>query len=232
MAQALQISCPASFNAKSGPTSLGSRWTKWVSGFNTYLLAAGVANDEQKRALLLHCAGESVQEIFDALPNTGGTYEEALNALDTYFKPRQNKHFERHKFRSCAQQGGETIDLYVTRLRTLAKICQFHDTQEEIVDQVIEKCFSSRLRKRLLREPDLNLDKVLSIAQSMEVADRHASQYERDDKKGTASGGISDEEEMLNKLSFSRPYKPTNRENLQLTDPHRRFVTDVEVLPI
>lgn len=96
MANILGISAPTCFNAKGDPNSLGSRWTKWVYGFKTYIAAAGVTDDNQKRALLLHCSGESVQEVSDTLPNTGESFDEALVALDAYFKPKQNKHFERH----------------------------------------------------------------------------------------------------------------------------------------
>ena len=71
----------------------------------------------------------------------------------------------------------KSIDIYVTRLRTLAKTCEFHATNEELVDQIIEKCHSSKLRKRLLREPDLSYDKAMNIAQAMEAAYRLARQF-------------------------------------------------------
>ena len=107
MAQLVSITCPAAFNALTDTTSLASRWTKWVSGFETYILAAGITSDNQKRAILLHCAGEAVQEIFGTLPDKGTSCAHAIGALNAYFKPKKNKHFERHLFRSCSQKDDE-----------------------------------------------------------------------------------------------------------------------------
>ena len=67
------------------------------------------------------------------------------------------------------------------RLRNLAKTCEFADAPDTIVDQIIEKCTSSKLRKRLLREKDLTLDKTLEIAQIMESTDRLMEKYNNSD---------------------------------------------------
>ena len=45
-------------------------------------------------------------------------------------------------------------------------------------DQFIDKCLSKPLRRRLLREPDLKLDKLLAIARATEAADRQAAMME------------------------------------------------------
>jgi hypothetical protein len=41
------------------------------------LKATGVTKDEQKRALLLHVAGEEVHDIIETLDNTGTKYDQA-----------------------------------------------------------------------------------------------------------------------------------------------------------
>ena len=46
-----------------------------------------------------------------------------------------------------------------------------------MVDQIIEKCCSNKLRKRLLRENDLKLAKLLELAQIIEATDKQAQQY-------------------------------------------------------
>lgn len=78
-------------------------------------------------------------------------YQIFTAALDRHFQPKVNKSYERHIFRLSAQKKEEYIDQYVTRLHTFSKFCEFYDARNEFVDQVIEKCSSSRLRKRLLR---------------------------------------------------------------------------------
>ena len=54
-----------------------------------------------------------------------------------------------------------------------------------IRDQFIEQCLSTRLRRRLLREPDLTLEKTMAIGRSFEASERQASQIEVDSLKTT-----------------------------------------------
>ena len=109
------------------------------------------------------------------MPETGDNYKTALEKLTEYFNPCKNIAFERHVFRQAAQSADETMDSYVTRLRTLAKTCQFDTSLDEMIrGQIIEKCASHGLRRRLLRERELTLDNLSPIARSIELADRQA----------------------------------------------------------
>ena len=62
-------------------------------------------NKVQRRALLLHCAGSDVQDIFDVLAETGSAkeYEKAKEALTRHFVTQVNVPYERHMFREMAQ---------------------------------------------------------------------------------------------------------------------------------
>ena len=53
MAKAIDITSPSPFNIHGDPTSLGANWKKWKQNFNVYLIAAGINNDNQQKALLL-----------------------------------------------------------------------------------------------------------------------------------------------------------------------------------
>ncbi len=75
-------------DCKSDPANMGQRW-KWLKrSFEFFLTARGVVQNKQKRALLLHCAGPDVQEIFST-----------------------------HLFRQLHQTECETMDQFITRLR-------------------------------------------------------------------------------------------------------------------
>jgi hypothetical protein len=65
-------------------------------------------------------------------------YQHVKAKLDTYFEPKINITFETYNFRQLAQN--ESIDKFVTRLPESASRCQFHDTAQEIKDQVVQKC--------------------------------------------------------------------------------------------
>ena len=51
--------------------SLATRWDKWLSDFEMYILASAITDPKRKRALLLYQAGSRVREIFRSLQDTG-----------------------------------------------------------------------------------------------------------------------------------------------------------------
>ena len=88
----------------------------------------------QKRALLLHYAGPEVDEIFDTLPDTGddNDYATEVEKLNEYFSPQTSIAYEGYNFRQTKQKDGESLDSFHTRLRQLAKTCEFGDSDKEI----------------------------------------------------------------------------------------------------
>ena len=142
-------------------------------------------------------------------------YDIACTLLDNHFIPKQNKRYERHIFRSSHQKSDETISQYVTRLRTLSKSCEFPDVNDELVDQVIEKSHSKKLRKRLLKERDLTLDKLLELSLIIENADRQAEKYDEQQSYHSLQHVDSDDDEV-NKLSHSSSYKKFPKSRIAL----------------
>ena len=194
-------------------SSLAQRWDKWTKSLDYYIRASGISDQKQKRAILLHLAGAEVQEIFETLPETGDDYKTALEKLTEYFNPCKNIAFERHVFRQAAQSAGDTMDSYVTRLRTLAKTCQFDASLDEMIrDQIIEKCALHGLRRRLLRERELTLDNLLPIARSFELADRQALEIEQTFESST----------HLNSIDRQRDYQRPRRNSAKHEDNDRQ----------
>ena len=76
--------------------SLATRWDKWLSDFEMYILASGITNPKRKRALPLYQAGSPVPEIFRSLPDTGPdeAYDTAKQQLKKYFDPQKNRRYE------------------------------------------------------------------------------------------------------------------------------------------
>ena len=182
-AVSLEIGGVPKFDSQQGHTaSLGPRWRKWKKSFEYFLTAKAVANVAQKKALLLHCAGPEVQELFETLTDPGGAedaeeedaneYEVAVRTLDAYFITQVNEPYERHVFRSLKQEDNETVDGFVSRLRRQAQFCNFTDADVDIRDQLIEKCRSPKLRRKLLeRRQGLTLAIAMEIARVMETVD-------------------------------------------------------------
>ena len=141
-------------------TDLGPLWEKWKRSFDYFAIGKGVTDSRRKRALLLHCAGPQVQDIFDTLPDKGDdrNFDAAVTALDKHFNPLVNKFYERHKFRQMAQQDRDSVDQFIARLRQQAARCQYADTEQNLLDQLIEKCKNTKVRQQpRLPSPDCHL---------------------------------------------------------------------------
>ena len=224
----IDISAPRTFNANADSSKLCELWAKWMSGFKIYLIAANITDDARKRALLLHCGGSSLQDLFETLPSNSEatTYKQVCDLLTQHFTPKKNKRYERHIFRLCGQTSDENINQYVTKLRGMAKFCEFHDQSDEIVDQVIEKCHSNKLRKRLLKEADLTLDKLIETAQVIEATDLQIQQYDKN--AGQVNYDSDDEVHKINsKKQLLKKYK---REQSRLVEKMQNVdISDDEV---
>ena len=154
------------FDVNGDPNTTSQRWKRWVSSFELFIAASAVTCDTQKRALLLHCAGPNVQDIFGTLSNTGSEYAIALSKLNIYFTPIVNVPYTRHVFRQMKQNEGETILQFVTRLRIVANDCDYGNNRDDFVrDQVIEKCLQKSLRVKFLSERGITLSKLLEMSQ-------------------------------------------------------------------
>ena len=74
------------------------------------------------------------------------------------------------------QQDGETVDQFIARLRKQAENGNFNDPDADIRDQVIDKCRTQVLRRKLLGKENLTLTKVQEVARAMEAVDLQAKQ--------------------------------------------------------
>ena len=95
-----------------------------------------------------------MRKIHQTLGDDKEAFADTKILLDAHFKPKLNLTFERNKFHMAHQQENETISAFVTRLKYLSKTCDFgnYSTDNAILDQVISKCTSNNLRRRLLNQ--------------------------------------------------------------------------------
>ena len=188
MAVVINVPPVGVFDAHGDQSNASERWKRWLRSFERYATASGCADPDQKKDLLLHCAGIDVQDIFDTLVVDPVTYETTVRALTDYFTPMTNTSYSRHIFRQEKQKDGETVAQFATRLRTLAKT-SFIDFSADnindfIRDQIIDACKSRRLRTKLLAQRELNLKSTLEIAQAMEASERQATEMAKERSTG------------------------------------------------
>ena len=91
------------FDAVGEPATLAQRWLTWKQEFELYLIASGISDPTQMRALLLHLAGPQVRDIFNnSIPATtrgeAKDYKKAMDSLSDHFKVRKNAPMARQAF--------------------------------------------------------------------------------------------------------------------------------------
>ena len=94
-------------------------------------LASGLAEKATgvQAATFLHVAGLEALEVYNTFSWTTADdknkVDKIMEKFDQYCNPCKNVTWERHKFNTRNQQPGETIDQYVTDLKTKAQTCEF-----------------------------------------------------------------------------------------------------------
>lgn len=196
----------------------GIEWKNWHRSFEWYLKAHRIENDDDKYVKLLHLAGRKVQELYATLPVPPSVkqvargplankivphlsdYEMAMAKLNEFFEPKKNSTYERHMFRVLKQEKEEKVGMFAMRLRLQAEKCDFGDTIEDnIKDQIIEKCLSTKMRRELLKLGDTNLDKVLRSAKIFEAIEEQSKTFDHSDKHGPM--------ENVNKIEWKSNFK-------------------------
>ena len=148
-------------------SGLATKWLSWKASFESYVIASGVTNDRQKRALLLHMGGGQIQKLFQTLPDTGDEngYAKCVQALNKYFEIRKNVPKERQKFLSISPEGVETINNVIIRLKKTVEYCEYREEEEnQIRDRVLYFIRDKVLKRKLYREENRSLTKLQEIA--------------------------------------------------------------------
>ena len=70
-------------------TNLDKKWINWMEDFIIYIMATGVSQDQQKKALLLHLAGKEVKEIYKTVKEDNDNYEKLCEKLNNHFQPKK-----------------------------------------------------------------------------------------------------------------------------------------------
>ena len=164
---------------------------KWfVQRFDLYMLATGknTKPDGQKTVLYLTIAGEDALRLYNTFKWEQSEDKENLEKIKEKFKAycqsNTSQAFLRHQFFKQSKHQGETIDHFITELKTLAKECEFGDLTDSLIrDNIICGVISDVVRERMLRESNKDLAKAKEICRAAE-----ASKTQIESMNSSASG--------------------------------------------
>ncbi len=163
-------------------TTAGTRWPIWVRDLDTYLEASGIDHPAQMKAIMLHCGGKAVKNVYYTLTDHATqNYKQIMELLLAFFKPMKNLDYEKFQFGQIKQRSCEIMDDYVVKLRAQAERCEFGNAaavNAEIKKQIIATCSSHKLREHILVTTDISLEDILKKARLQDYSSRQSKAIE------------------------------------------------------
>jgi len=154
----------------------------WRKMLHVYLTKAEIPNDSRLEVLFVLCGMSAFSLIEDAT-----TFDGALEILDAKFIKKKSAIMTRHRLRTHRQKDGQTIENFLSDLKSLARKCHTAaltaDQHKELLirDAFVAGILSPSIRQRLLESNDDSLEGLTKIALTMELA--------TEDAKGLVSTG-------------------------------------------
>jgi hypothetical protein len=194
MAEGLRPPAPFSLT---GEGEKRQKWDKWIEHYDFYMRAT--EKDKKSKAVqvavLLTLLGEEGMEIYRTF-----TYEDPAHKDDIakvkekfkeYYTPRINVTYERYKFLKRKQADGEPFETFLTSLMNLASSCNYDGSEKNniIRDQIVIGLNSDTVRRDLLYEEKLSLEKAIAICRNKEVTAHYSEDMKLTPTMATASTG-------------------------------------------
>ena len=123
-------------------------------------------------------------EIFEGLDFTSEEDRTKFYIVVTKFKElclgETNETYERFVFNSRQKNENETVDQYVTALRTLAQSCNFYNCLRDslIRDRLVIGINDNATQKKLLQDRKLTLTKAIDICRSSETTKKQVKKIQ------------------------------------------------------
>ena len=201
------------FDCKLG-SDTAQRWHNWKTRL-IFLCGLQKYDDQQKLDALFLFGGQKLFKICEGGKKKIKQFDDAVDLLSEYFKPQKNAAVEIAKFHRARQEPHETIENYVERLKNLSQNCDFGDlTNMLIKNHVINTCTSKEFRRVLLRDNKLELEDVVDLGRSYDVADEQAMFIEKQ----------MEEEDSVAAISSRRNNKNTRFDNRKNNESSKRFI--------
>ena len=158
-------------------------WKRFRRMWDNYEIASQLKKEktEQRIATLLVCIGPEALDSYYGLDwQTTNDCDEAvdksrdidyvLQMMEEYFIGETNEIYERYCFNKRQQHDVETVDAYVTALRTMAKTCNYGQLEDSLIrDRIVVGMRDNQDRKKFLQQSKLSLKACMDICRAYET---------------------------------------------------------------
>ncbi|GBM86008.1 Uncharacterized protein K02A2.6 [Araneus ventricosus] len=152
-------------------------WKLWKQRFKLYM--DSTSPDNQKVAILLHVIGVECLEIYNTFSEVSSvSINDILDKFEAHFVSQRNITYERQRLFLLVRREGQSVDDFISELRKQLINCDYGSLSDYVlVDQLVRGLRESRLRERLLRVPDLDINKAVDMCRASETSKLQAQVY-------------------------------------------------------
>jgi hypothetical protein len=168
---------------------LATNWKRWKQIWDSFEIVSKLKNadKEYRTATFITCIGPDAMDVFNGLPfaNEGEKkdIDKVIELMDKFCIGETNELYESYIFNTRGQEPGESIDGYITALRTLAETCNFDVSKDRLIrDRIVAGVRDNGVRRKLLQESSaLTLTKCIDICRAAESTAEKAKAMGRDE---------------------------------------------------
>ena len=132
-----------------------SRWKSWRRKIELQMDYFEITDPKDKTMCLLVHGGEHILSIDENSPETddkdADEYAVLIQKIEKIYIPKKSRLHARYRFNKARKEAGQTIAQYEIELRRLAKDCEFHGYDDEmILDRLLSTCEDEKLQDEAL----------------------------------------------------------------------------------
>lgn len=177
-------------------------WKEVHRAWNSYKIAARLKDPENptinkslRTATLLTCIGSDALDVYEGLEfeneDNKKDIDIVLQKLQRYCIGETNKIYERYRFNKRDQEPNESLDAYVTALRTLAKTCNFGVLENSLIrDRIVIGVRDNQARKKLLQVSKRTLKECIDICRSYETSSQQLKEINQDEVSAISQSNV------------------------------------------
>lgn len=158
--------------------NLSANWKLFKLKWHNYAIITYLTRQliQYQTALLLHKLGGEALEVYYGFQFSTSEEEktpnEIIRAFDEYAIGETNETYECYVFCTRKQGESETLEAFITALRTLAKTCNFCDkcATSLLRDQIVLRVHNPHTQAELLKVRQLDLQRCIDICKLSENA--------------------------------------------------------------
>ncbi|CAB3227362.1 unnamed protein product [Arctia plantaginis] len=201
----MNLPAPVPFVSKG---DIVENWVLWKQTWKNYELATDLdKKEDKKRAAVFKTVigAEGVRLLRQIGADEITSLDDIIKRLDAEIIPQKNIIYERYVFFSTVQDEQMDYTNFIRILKERSISCEFKDLKDEMIrDRFVVGMKDNDFRKRLLRQRDLTLQKVIDEAMTVQETEKQLQKMKPDSKSD-----FKFEDEIVNKFEKFKSTKMT-----------------------